>query len=361
MKSNMKKATLSFTCAGLSGLAAGVQAQSSVTVYGIMDAGVEYVNHASGAGGEGSAVRLVSGGRNTSRWGLRGVEDLGGGMKAVFQLESGINIANGQFDDGPDSIFARRAFIGLKSRYGQLTLGRNFTTTFDYMLPFDPMGYAPNYSWGVSSTAATGRRDLIFVRSANAVRYDGTYSGLKFGALYGFGNVPGNMKTSSKYNVGLGYERGPFAAVATFDRQNGASDSVTPADITDYIQGIHAGVSYDFGAVKAMAGYRTYQRTFRTQQQTQRSSTYWIGAQYEVTPVVTLSGAVYHQDVKNSDGGDPTLFSVRGQYALSKRTVLYLSGAYAMTGHGKLVSVSRDLAGASDTQVGVTVGVQQRF
>jgi predicted porin len=172
MKWSMKKAAVGVTCAGLAGFAAGAHAQSSVTLYGIVDAGVEYVNHASKDGG---ATRLVSGGKNTSRWGLRGVEDLGGGLKAVFQLESGINIANGQFDDGPGAIFDRRATIGLKNRFGQITLGRNFTTTYDYMLPFDPMGYAPNYSWATSSTATGGRKDGLFSRSANAVRYDGTF------------------------------------------------------------------------------------------------------------------------------------------------------------------------------------------
>ncbi|VVD33356.1 exported protein of unknown function [Paraburkholderia dioscoreae] len=111
MKLSMKKATVGVTCAGLAGFAAGAHAQSSVTLYGIVDAGVEYVNHASKDGG---AARLVSGGKNTSRWGLRGVEDLGGGLKAVFQLESGINIANGQFDDSSGAIFDRRATIGLK-------------------------------------------------------------------------------------------------------------------------------------------------------------------------------------------------------------------------------------------------------
>ncbi|MFM0055255.1 porin [Paraburkholderia phytofirmans] len=359
MNLSMKKATFGVTCAGFAGIAAGgAQAQSSVTIYGIVDTGIEYVNHAIPGS---DAVRFVSGGRNNSRWGLRGVEDLGGGLKALFQLESGINAANGQFDDGPGAIFARRALIGLKNRFGQVTLGRNFTTTFDYVLPFDPMGYGPNYSWVISSTATGGRRDLIFVRSTNAVRYDGTFSGFKFGAMYGFGNVPGSMKTSAKYDFGLGYENGPFAAVATFDRQNGANNSVTPADTTDYIQGMHAGLSYDFGQVKAMAGYRNYRRAFRTATPALRSEMYWIGGQYEITPALTLSAAIYHQDIKDTSDADPTLFSLRAQYALSKRTSLYLAGGYAMAKHGNAVSVSRDLTGAADTQAGVTVGIQQRF
>ena len=77
--------------------APAVHAQSSVTMYGIMDAGIEYTNHAAPEGG--SSVKLKSGNKNTSRWGLRGVEDLGGGLKAVFRLESGIDLANGAFDE----------------------------------------------------------------------------------------------------------------------------------------------------------------------------------------------------------------------------------------------------------------------
>ena len=105
------------------------------------------------------------------------------------------------------------------------------------MMPFDPMGYSQNYSWASSSMATGGRKDGMFTRSSNAVRYDGEFSGFKFGALYGFGNVPGSMKTSSKYDFAAGYETGPFAAVVAFDRQNGAADSVTPADAVNYIQG----------------------------------------------------------------------------------------------------------------------------
>ncbi|HEV7390011.1 MAG TPA: porin, partial [Burkholderiales bacterium] len=102
----MKRSSIgavSLTAFALSGAA---HAQSSVTLYGIVDAGIEYVNHASDDGG---AARLVSGGKNTSRFGFKGSEELGGGLKAIFQLESGINIANGQLDDGPNALFDRRA------------------------------------------------------------------------------------------------------------------------------------------------------------------------------------------------------------------------------------------------------------
>ncbi|KVA19352.1 porin [Burkholderia ubonensis] len=360
------RAARSFRTVVLTGSAAAAcvvppaaHAQSSVTIYGIMDAGIEYTNHAAPDGG--NSFKLKSGNKNTSRWGLRGVEDLGGGLKAVFRLESGIDLANGASDDGPDSIFARRATVGLKGKWGELTLGRNFTVTYDYMMPFDPMGYSQNYSWASSSMATGGRKDGIFSRSSNAVRYDGEFGGFKFGAMYGFGNVAGSVKTSSKYDFALGYEKGPFAAVVTFDRQNGAADSVTPADPVNYIQGIHAGLSYDFGNLKTMAGYRNYKRTFRTAAASQLSDMVWVGGSYQFTPAFSLIAAVYHQNIKGGTDADPTLVSVRANYALSKRTVLYASGGFAIAQHGQKVGVSRDVAGYGTTQVGATVGIQQRF
>ncbi|WP_437437770.1 porin [Trinickia violacea] len=341
-----------FSCAGFA------SAQSSVTLYGIVDAGIEYVNHASVDGG---LTRFVSGAKNTSRWGLRGVEDLGGGLKAIFQLENGFNVGDGRLDDGADAIFGRRATVGLASRFGQLTLGRMYTTTYDYLLPFDPMGYAQNYSWATSSTATGGRKDAMFTRSSNAVRYDGEFGGFKFGGTFGFGNVAGDFRANSKYDVGIGYGSGPFAAVATFDLQRGAGKSLSPADTTDSIRGIHAGLSYDFGAAKAMAGYRNYRRAFTTNAPKQLSDMYWLGGSYAFTPSFTLIGAVYHQNIHGANDTDPTLFSLRTHYALSKRTALYLAGGYAIAGNDQAVSVSRDMTGFADTQLGVTAGVQHRF
>ncbi|MDN7717168.1 porin [Burkholderia gladioli] len=335
------------------------QAASSVTLYGIMDAGLEYTSHAAPQGGD--SFRLRSGTKNTSRWGLRGVEDLGGGLQAVFRLESGIDIANGTLDDGADSIFGRRAVVGLKGKWGELTLGRNFTVTYDYVLPFDPMGYAQNYSWATSSTASGNRKDGLFTRASNAVRYDGEFGDFRFGAMVGLGNTPGSVKTSSKYGVAGGYEHGPFAAVLSFDRQNGANDSVLPADPVNYAQQIHAALSYDFGKLKTMAGYRNYRRSLHADDVTQLSDTYWLGGSYQFTPTFTLIAAVYHQDLKGGTDADPTLVSLRANYALSKRTVLFASGGFAFARHGQNTSVSRDLVGYASNQVGATLGIQQRF
>ena len=177
----------------------------------------------------------------------------------------------------------------------------------------------------------------------------------------GFGEAAGNFKSSSKYDLGVGYSVGGFSAALTWDRQNGAGTSTTPADTTDNIQSIHAGASYDFGALKLFAGYRNYKRAFTTAAASQRSDMYWAGASYDVTPAFTLYGAVYKQNIKDGTDADPILFSVRGQYALSKRTTAYLSAGYAKAKNGQNVSLSRDVAGYGNNQVGVTVGLQHRF
>lgn len=337
----------------------GAAAQSSVTLYGLVDSGIEYVNHAAANGS--STVKLVSGGKNTSRWGLRGSEDLGGGLKAIFTLESGIAIDTGKLDTD-NTLFDRRAWVGLQDKtLGSVRLGRDFTTTYDFMLPFDPMGYAPNYSWATSSTATGGRKDGMFSRSANIVRYDGQFGPVKVGGTMSFGEVPGSFKSSSKYDLGLGYNAGNFAAAVTWDRQMGAGTSTTPADSTDYIQGIHAGASYDFGPLSVYAGYRNYRKTFTTTAAKQLSDMYWVGAAYDFTPAFTLYGAVYKQNIKGDTNGDPILISMRAQYNLSKRTSAYLSAAYAKARNGQNVSVSRDFVGYANNQVGVTAGLQHRF
>ena len=140
-----------------------------------------------------------------------------------------------------------------------------------------------------------------------------------------------------------------------------AGTSTTPADSGDYIQGIHAGASYDFGSLSVYAGYRNYRKTFTTSAAKQLSDMYWLGAAYDFTPAFTLYGAIYKQNIKGDTDADPILFSLRAQYNLSKRTMAYLSAGYAKARNGQNVSVSRDNIGYANNQVGVTAGLQHRF
>ncbi|WP_066735466.1 porin [Cupriavidus sp. D384] len=348
----MKRKVVVLAATGL--VSAAAEAQSGITLYGLLDVGVEYISNA-GPDGK-SKVGLVSGGKNISRWGLRGAEPLGDGLTAIFRLESGFEADTGQFY-GNRPLFNRRAWVGLAHEtLGSIRMGADYSTTFDYMAAFDPMDYAQNYSWVMASTGSGDRQDPMFVRSSNVVRYDGQFGPVKLGTTLAFGEDPGSFKSSLKSDVAIGYTAGGFSAVVAWDRVNGAAGQPT-----DYAQGLNAGANYDFGALKLYAGYRNYRKTFTTTAPNQLSDMYWVGAAYDFTPAFALYGAVYKQNIKGDTNADPIMVALRAQYSFSKRTLAYLSAAYASARNGQSVSVSRDFAGYADNQVGVLAGLQHRF
>lgn len=354
----MHKKNLCAVAAAAAVLSGSAYAQTNVSIYGLMDSGVEYTSH---AGTAGSALRMMSGGTNTSRLGFKGTEDLGGGLKALFRLEQGIMIDTGALDG---DLFGRHAYVGLKGGFGQVVAGRSSSTTFDFILPFDPQGYSPLYSWATSGNATGGRKDGMPARISNVIKYQGTFGGIKLGASYGFGETAGDNSDNSKYALGAGYAGGPFSAALVYDRVNGTAAAATPGSF-DKTSTVHLGLGYAINpSMKVMFGYRDYKKALASGAPDLRSDMYWTGVSYKASPAVTLTSAVYYQDIKNVAAGadaDPLLFALRAKYAMSKRTFLYASLGYARAKNNKFVSVSRDDAGFSDSQTGMTVGVQHRF
>ena len=348
------------TLAALGTMACGAHAQTSVSVYGLIDTGVEYVNNANA--NKDGLFRLSSGATNTSRIGFRGTEDLGGGLKAVFQLENGFKTDTGEFDSA-GLLFGRQANVGLEGSFGRIVAGRSYSTTYDFILPFDPMGYSAQYSWVTSAGATGGRKDGMLTNLANMLKYQGKFGGFKLGATYGFGEVAGSNGDSAKYALGVGYENGPFRIAATFDRVNGAAATLNSG--YDKATSIHLAGDYQVTSNLGLdLGYRNYKKTLASNAPDLRSDFFWGGATYKVTPVVTLIGAIYYQDIKNVANGkdaDPIMYSVRGKYALSKRTDLYLSAAYAKAKNQQLVGLSRDDLAYGNSQTGVIAGIQHRF
>src|SRR6267154_4270358 len=172
----MKHGRITAVVAGMFSTAAF--AQSSVTLYGIMDTGIEYVSHANAAGDH--VVRMPGiTGEIPSRWGLRGAEDLGGGYKAVFALESGFNTRGGDSGQG-GRLFGRQAWVGIASPYGQLSLGRQYTMTYWAMADSDILGPDIYGSGSLDSYLPNARSD-------NTIGYKGTFHGLTVGATYSFG------------------------------------------------------------------------------------------------------------------------------------------------------------------------------
>ncbi|MGM9514498.1 porin [Roseateles sp. DB2] len=322
-------------------------AQSSVSIYGIADVIVEHRNHMSATGG--SRTSVTSGGMNTSRWGLRGSEDLGGGLSAVFNLEAEVGMDTGA---AASNYWGRQANVGLQGAFGRVVAGRSYTTAYDFLLPFDPMGYAPFYSWATSAGAAGTRKDGMITGAPNLIKYEGRFGPVKLGATVAAGE---GASTGRYAALGAVYEADGLGAVLVMDQR----DQQTGA--TSKEQTVHLGLSYDMKPVKLFVALRQYRKT-PTAGTEQKSTLGWIGATWAVTPQLDLTPAYYFQSIKSGPltPENPHLLALRAKYALSKRTWLYAVASTAGAKSG-VVSVSRDDAAFADTQSSFGVGIQHRF
>ena len=353
----------SIAMAALAMLAANAaHAQSNVQIYGLLDTGVDYASDAAPNGH--GMTRVSSGGMNTSRWGLRGSEDLGGGLKAVFNLEGGILMDTGGIDG---ALFRRQAYAGLEGSLGRIVLGRSFTSVYDTVIRFDPMGFAPFYSWATTGNATGPSKYGMTTGFDNMVKYAGSTGNFKYGASYGFGEQTSGSRDGAKLAVAGSWETEGLSLMATAEQVNGSTLPATGRRDTTRV--FHLGGTYSAGPVKFyLSGRRYAQESGKAAKDNinadVKANTYWTGVAYKPVPNVTLTGAVYYMDVRNvaaNTDADPLMFVARYRYALSKRTDLYATVAYAKARHGQLVGLSRDDAGFDERQHGAIVGIQHRF
>jgi predicted porin len=330
---------------------------SNVQVYGLMDAGMEYVTNANPNGG--SMERVISGGKNTARWGIKGSEDLGGGLHAVYNLEGGVFMDTGAQDG---ALFKRQAYVGLEGSLGRIVIGRSFTTVYDFVIKFDPMGFAPNYSWATSGSATGPSKWGMTTAFDNLVKYSGKTGAFTYGATIGLGEQQNSNVDGRKYAVAGAWGEGPFSAMISYEGING--NTVAATGNRDQTHAFHVAADYktaDWRATVAMRGYKMESGKAATPDV--RGDTYWAGLSHFIGPW-TLTGAVYHVNQKNvaaNKEGDPTMYVLRTMYSLSKRTDLYVAAAHAKAKNGQLVGLSRDDVGYGTSQTGVTAGIQHRF
>ncbi len=377
----MKKHTLSALTVAAASFAGAAHAQSTVTLYGLIDAGVMYTSNQSGS----SNVQQTSGALNGSRWGLRGSEDLGGGLKTIFVLESGFSISNGTAKQG-SRMFGRQAFVGLSSdQAGTVTLGRQYDSVVDNL-----GGLALNgtqYGGTIASHPYDNDNLNNSFRVSNSLKYQSVnYGGLKFNALYGFSNAAGGFSNNRAYSVGATYTFGGLKAGAGYLQLNNSGSTINSsgavsddATFTASRQRTYgAGLNYAFGAAnvgfvftQTQLGNLTAINSSNAGTATSltgnsaRFSNYEINARYAFTPAFTLSGAYTYTDA-SLEGVSPKYhqFTLQADYALSKRTDVYAEGAYqrVVDGEGKIhadiVGVS---ASNSNSQAVATVGIRHRF
>lgn len=346
---------------------AAASAQTSVTVYGIVDTALAHTNNVDTAGNSVTKVSSLSGSL-PSRIGFRGSEDLGNGLSAVFAAESGFSPDTGTSGQG-GRLFGRQAWVGLKGKWGTLQVGRIPNMTFLATAKSDVLG--PNL-FSINSI------DLYLpnARSDNAVGYLGSFNGFTAGATYSFGrdasgaggpaatNCAGEVASDSKacrqFTALLGYETKAFGVNTTYDKlqgNTGAAGGLTSSDRFDRRVTVNAWAM--LGSTKLGAGLidrKTDAVTGVTE-----SDLVYLGISQPVAPRITLDAQVARRDVKRS-ADDTNMFVARLTYAFSSRTAAY--GAVGrMDNHGA-AAIALDAGGTvapGRAQNGVMAGIRHMF
>jgi predicted porin len=205
----MKKSILALAALSTLAVAGTAHAQSSVTLFGIIDEGVDMITNKGGAHVYQASSSILQG----DRWGLSGIEDLGGGLKAVFMLENGFNLNSGALSQN-GLMFGRQAWVGLASGYGTVTLGRQYDSIFDYTAPL-----AAGQVGGGIYGAHPGDLDNsnIDYHANNTIKYSSVNMyGFKFGGTYSLGGTAGNFTNNQIISGGASYKQGPVALGAAY-------------------------------------------------------------------------------------------------------------------------------------------------
>ena len=381
----MKKSLVAL--AALAAVAA--HAQSSVQVYGLVDAGVRNDSKTAAAPATGATglTAFANGVLNTSRFGFKGTEDLGAGMKANFVLESGFKPGTGA---GSASLFDRRAAAGLSGDFGRVDLGRNTTFGYDITAGYvtDPLGQeltnnstgALNKSWTVNPLGTIYSTNFTTVRRDNAVKYLGKFGDVSVGAAYALGGVAGASSANSSTQVMVRYTGNGADLAASYDD---LQDKTAAGASAKHLKTMTVGGNYSFSGVKLTAGY-TEQKAdagFTTDtgvlNGASATSIYAyvptavaatngvnltvsdVGVTYNFTPALNVVVAYYQTNAKADAINSAKLNSavVRARYALSKQTDLY--AALDQTNSSGLAAASASAKATNDT--GITAGVQVRF
>jgi predicted porin len=343
-------------------LSVDVMAQSSVTIYGLLDTGVAYVTHANAAGNSVFKMPTITG-TTPSRIGFKGTEDLGGGLAAIFALESGFGVDTGASGQG-NRLFGRQAFVGLKTNYGTITVGRMVNMTFVGNIKSDVIG---------ASVFSTGSLDSYIPnsRSDNAIGYMNTINNVTFGGTYSLGRdasaagtncpgeVPGDPKACRQVTGLLSYDNNAFGVTSVYDilyGGPGATAGMTSSDFSDRRISLNGYVM--LGQVKLGAGL--IDRKIRTLTDV-HSDLYYVGASYPLSPQWLLAGEVAQLKIKASPNTS-TLGVVRLTNYLSKRTQVYGTLGY-MRNQGT-AAVALDVGGTVGpglNQTGAMLGMQHTF
>ncbi|WP_031360163.1 porin [Caballeronia sordidicola] len=395
----MKNSISTLSIATLVLFAGVAHAQSSVTLYGIADAGLVYNSNVKG----GRQIALVGGNEGANRWGMIGSEDLGGGLKAIFNLEAGFNLANGTIGQN-GTFWGRAATVGLSSAdYGTVTLGRQNSDSWA------AVGYLEaGNGWAASGAeygAHPGDVDNLdnSNRLNNSILYRSkSYNGLTFGGAYSFGGKAGEFSQNQIWDLSAGYANGPVKLgvgyILAKDPNfsffgNKANDSTTGINISSPVtagyasagsqQIIAAGGSYAFGPATvgvvysntqfqelgtvSVAGLNATEAAYRG---TATFNTGELNFKYQFTPALLL-GVSYsytrNGGASNEGGARYQQVDLGAVYSFSKMTSVYAIAVHQAasgtdsTGERAVAAIAGTSGSSTNAETLVTVGLTHKF
>ncbi|OAJ52483.1 hypothetical protein A6V36_13820 [Paraburkholderia ginsengiterrae] len=371
-------------------MTAAAHAQSSVTLYGIIDTGIDWENHVANGPGQktssGSAVRMTSLSSSLpSRWGLRGDEDLGNNLHAIFELENGFSPSTGVLENG-GRLFGRSAWVGVQTPYGTVKFGRQINMTYVGLLRSTVLG--PSL-YSIASLDPY----LPNARSDNAVSYLGTYQHFVLGATYSFGrdaasvpsatggasfspsasNCPGNVAGDTlacrQITALVGYWGDNVGGQLVYDELRGGPGGLPNSVAFDPSSPILLRSSADKTTRYMASGYVKYgnfdieggviHRRTKTQS-TYETNIFYGGVSYRLRPDLIFDGEVSR--ITTTDHENANYYVLRSTYLLSKRTSIYSMLGFAQNNSHASYSVgSGYFTTPGAKQVGLLFGFQNRF
>lgn len=367
MANNKQYKKIVIALAGLA-CAGSALAQSSVTLYGMMDTGITYVSNQGGH----HNLKMDDGVNGPNLWGLQGTEDLGGGLKAFFQLTNQFQVDNGSFMPNK-SLFSRTSIVGLSDeRFGKLALGNqyDFMTDALYFSGDDPAelsGHFYDFRAGPFTklalpSNATGAFDWDRMAGEtvnNSVKYtSAVYNGFSAGAMYSFGNVAGSIGTGNGQSFALNYAQKNWGVNAAYTNLKYVVSGEGDVSVRNWGVGGH----FRFGNWITNALFTTVHNSYNGGSVYEGS----IGAHYYFTPALS-AGASYMYMKGNDvvDNNHAHQVAAIVDYALSKRTSVYVLGVYQRASSGGYAQIngmnSSDGASSGQTQAVARVGLHTKF
>lgn len=355
---SMKRSLLSIAVLGACDSQAN--AQSNVTIYGRVVDGINYQSNQN-TGSVDSNGKTIVGGTwrvdgnvwGSSMFGLRGTQDLGGGLKALFVLENGFDGSTGVVNGG-SGLWTRRSLVGLSGRFGTLKLGRNLSLSSDL-------------AWYLDSGGQQAMGTATLVKGRNWPTYDNEIDyatpdmgGFSAQIVYGMDEIAGSTKKGSNAAIALAYVQPGYELRAMYDVANDVNGQYS--SLFQYSRELTLGGTATVGKVKLFVGYQSLSApaVIASQGNPDKAVQFWLGATYQVTPTLTLIGGAYHVNL-NQHTGSADLFMLGANYSMSKRTLLYANIGTVRNGAQTSFAVETGTSVTGQNQHAFYSGVSHSF